>query len=500
MTRSKNPKLYDNWISIIGFYLVLFGITGELFFFFLDFFTGISTAYLGILYLLLLAQVLFGFFVVGLGIYREARRRKSGLEPTTASEITIKNPVMVLVVSTLVVTGFTVVIGLGSYTAYHVTESNVFCGQTCHSAMNPEWVTYHNSAHARVDCVECHIGSGADWYVKSKLSGIRQVFAVMADTFPRPIPTPIHNLRPARETCENCHWKRKNIGNKEILKTYYMSDEKSSTHNIRLLMMIGGGRVENAQSFGIHYHMLIETDVEYIARDEKRQDIALVRSQRHDGSVLEFKDEDNPLTEEELKRLEVRTMDCMDCHNRAAHRFPTPMESVNDAITEGLISRELPFIKLKSVQALSRDYVSKSEAFNQIALFFRDYYQEEFPVIFKSKKPLLEQTVAEIQKIYEQTVFPEMKTSWKSYPDNIGHKNWSGCFRCHNDRLKNTRGESIFTACNKCHLILSQGKDLNNVKVDFIKGIKFIHPNEEEMTEEFLKCTDCHLEITDIYE
>ena len=93
------------------------------------------------------------------------------------------------------------IMGAASYKGVEYMDSAQFCGQTCHTVMSPEFTAYVNSPHSRVACVECHIGPGAPWFVKAKISGVRQVFAVTLKTYSRPIPSPVHELRPARDTC-----------------------------------------------------------------------------------------------------------------------------------------------------------------------------------------------------------------------------------------------------------------------------------------------------------
>ena len=167
---------------------------------------------------------------------------------------------------------FGLVSAVGSYKAYEFTDSVDFCGQLCHSVMNPEFVAYQASPHARVACVDCHVGSGASWYVKSKLSGIRQVYYTARGTYPRPIPTPVHNLRPAADTCEQCHWPKKFWGAQLKTFTHYGSDEQNTPRVIRMLIKTGGGDPSLGQSGeGIHWHMNINNKITYFASDEQRQ-------------------------------------------------------------------------------------------------------------------------------------------------------------------------------------------------------------------------------------
>jgi hypothetical protein len=320
------------------------------------------------------------------------------------------------------------------------------------------------------------------------------------DSFPRPLPTPIRDLRPARETCEECHWRRQFIGYKEVSHAYFLSDEENTLHQLRMLVKIGGEKTTFMEGSGIHYHMLIASEIEFVATDDRRQEIAWVRVTRGDGSVTEFDRTGDPLTDEEKATLETRTMDCMDCHNRPAHQFPAPMELVNNAMEEGSISLELPSIKVQAVDALDGGYATTEEAIIGIANSMRDFYRRNYPEIFAKKSHALTRSIKKVQSIYRETVFPEMKADWSAYPNNIGHRDSPGCFRCHNDGLESSQGDTIFTTCNKCHLILAQGESIEQVNVDLEKGLPFIHPEDFEAIDEFTECTDCHTGGAEVYE
>jgi nitrate/TMAO reductase-like tetraheme cytochrome c subunit len=491
------PSTALNWMSLTGLGLISVGFGAGLLTLLLDITSPQAKAYTGVLFVLYLLLIVVGVVLIPIGMVRERARRRPGGSPSITADLVIDLSRRSHRTAILAFMGIGAVAALaitvGSYQAYQATESNLFCGQVCHNVMEPEATAYEYSSHARVKCVECHIGSGAGWYVRSKLSGMRQVFAVMLNTYPRPIPTPIHDLRPARETCEECHWPQKFIGFKEIVRNYYLSDEDSTPHRIRMLMKIGGEEHSLMRGAGIHYHMLLASKVQYIARDYGRQNIAWVRIQHQDGSVTEYNDEDKPLADEERAKLEVRGMDCMDCHNRPSHKFPTPMHIVNQAIDVGAIPRTLPHVKLQAVFALDQEYDTTEGAMAGIEASLTDYYKEEYPDVLSRRAGDLALTISELQRIYRRSVFPEMKSNWAAYPDNIGHRDWQGCFRCHNDRLVSDEGKTIFTTCNKCHLIIAQGADINEVRVDLSKGLTFEHPGEDgETIEEYTNCSECH--------
>ena len=489
-----------NPLSIGGFALASFGVLGEILIFLNNLFSGVSLNYQGVVVMLLMFVIIAGLGLVGIGYWLEKTRRKAGRKASFSGETLVRHPILTLLFAVGLTGAAAIVIGTGSYQVYHMTESVEFCGQLCHSVMAPEYTTYHNSSHARVKCVECHIGEGADWFVRAKISGMRQIYGVLANDYPKPIPTPIHNLRPARETREKCHWPGKFIGFKEKILSYSLSDEKNSSHKIRMLIKIGGEEETSLmKGSGIHYHML-SSEVEYITKDPTRQSISFVRVKRPDLSVSEFTNEENPLSEEEKNNLETRTMDCLDCHNRPAHRFRTPMESVNDSIRTGLISKNIPQIKVKAVEALDTEYSTTDEAVVGIGNKLRNFYDEEYPEFIPSNPKIWLSAVQEIQNIYRKTIFPEMKANWKVYPDNIGHRDWPGCFRCHNESMKTDTGKILFTTCDKCHLILAQGDNITTSTIDFSKGLPFYHPGDKDFLEDYSDCSGCHNGGKDVYE
>jgi nitrate/TMAO reductase-like tetraheme cytochrome c subunit len=378
---------------------------------------------------------------------------------------------------------FLLVAAVGSYQSYHYTESVQFCGQACHGVMKPEFVTYTNSPHAKVACAECHIGKGATWYVRSKLSGTYQVYATMAKKYPRPIPTPVKNLRPAQETCEECHWPQKFVGNLERSFYYFLSDETNSPFTVRMLMKVGGGDPTHGPVGGIHWHMNVGNKIEYLATDEARQKIPWVRMTDAQGVVTEFR---SPRFTNSVNEAEIRRMDCMDCHNRPAHRYQTPNTAVNLAIYLGKIDRTLPYIKTNALYALTRVYTNETQALQRIATTIAERYPaEQFP----NRQSSVRQAIAAVQEIYTHNFFPEMKAAWQTYADNIGHKDWPGCFRCHDGQHKAADGKRLIKAndCNACHTFLAQGSGEELEKMT-LNGATFKHPGDPVDG----ACNDCH--------
>ncbi|HWD21344.1 MAG TPA: NapC/NirT family cytochrome c [Verrucomicrobiae bacterium] len=485
-TTNPNPSrsIFRNWLSLSGLVLMASSIFAFLLLFFLDTVVYTSNPYVGILTFLIAPM----FFMAGLviflfGAWRWRRRlAKSGAAALALHidvDLSRRHDRRMLAFFIPATAGFLLLTAMGSYHSYHFTESVEFCGEACHKVMEPEFTRYRQSSHARVACAECHIGKGAEWYVRSKLSGTYQVYSVMAHKYPTPIPTPIRNLRPAQETCEQCHWPKKFVGNLDRTISYYLPDKTNTLYSLRLLLKVGGGDPTHGPVGGIHWHMNVGRKIEYIATDAGRQKIPWVRSTDLQGNVTEYHVADFT---NDVSQLPKRTMDCMDCHNRPAHKFQSPESAVNLAMALGQIDTGLAYIKTNAVGVLCRTYTDETNALQTIATTLAKAYPED---------PRIQPAIAAVQQIYRDNFFPEMKADWRGYPDNIGHKDWPGCFRCHDGKHLSTVGQKSIKGsdCNACHLILAQGngEQLNQLSP---QGLKFAHPIDEY--DPAFQCTDCH--------
>ncbi len=477
------PSLLRNWLSLTGLVIGIGSLFSFFLLFLLDALATFSNPYIGILTYLVAP----GFLILGLGLtfigaLRERRKLGQARGAIPLMVVDLSRPrdrriMGVFITGSLV---FLLLTAMGSYHTYHFSESVQFCGQTCHTVMKPELVTYEHGPHARVSCTECHIGKGATWFVRSKLSGIYQLYATTFDKYPRPVPTPIKNLRPAQETCEQCHWPKKFVGKLERTFNYFLGDETNSPYTLSLLMNVGGADPTHGPEGGIHWHMNVKNKVEYLATDEARQKIPWVRIVDPQGVVTEFRTKNFT---NEISPDQVRRMDCMDCHNRPAHMYKTPSDAVNLAISLNAIDRTLPWIKTNAVYVLTREYQNETEATEGIATTLANRYPSE------RDTPRLKQAIAAVQTIYRDNFFPEMKASWKVYPDNIGHKNWPGCFRCHDGKHFAADGKRSIKAsdCKTCHTILAQGAGADLLKLTS-GGQEFKHPGGDYDP----SCTDCH--------
>lgn len=356
-----------------------------------------------------------------------------------------------------------------SYRGYEYTESAEFCGTQCH-VMAPQFARYEASPHANVECAKCHIGPGASFFIKSKIDGMRQVFAVMTDSYSRPIKGPVHNLRPARETCETCHTPA--LFKDNIIKTiqHYDNDEANTATQSTLILKMGGWEESTGVSQGIHWH--ISNPIYYIAADEQRQVMVWVGVAQPDGALKEFWSRDmlnmDRAAYVEAARAEgnLRLLDCIDCHNRTAHGIPAPEAAVDAAIAAGRISRDIPFIRAKAVEVLKPNYASTAEAKTAIE-GLTEFYRVGYPDFYAAHPEVVTAALAEIKAIYAGTNFPEMQMNWETSPNNETHTPFAGCFRCHDDKHVNvdTAGnetETINVKCNLCHTvpIVGRGDDL----------------------------------------
>ncbi len=340
---------------------------------------------------------------------------------------------------------------MGGYQLMEFTDSDAFCGRLCHDVMYPEYTAYQASPHSRVPCSECHVGSGAGYMVKSKVSGVPQAVAVILKTYERPIQTPVKNLRPARETCEQCHRPGRFAGDIVRVHTSYSADEENTERVDTRVLRVGGGELEIARD--IHWH--IAALVWYLSLDDKRQEIVWVGVEDNTGKLTEYIDPDkaaeiSPQRIEDEKRL----MDCMDCHNRATHIFRSPEELIDMALAQGKIDSSLPFIKREGLEALDPPSPSLVQAVAKVEAI-KEFYRTSYPQVHEEKEGVVDKAIVELKEIARLTTFPYMKITWETYVDNAGHQEGApGCLRCHGKLVATAddqKGGVIDADCNSCH-------------------------------------------------
>lgn len=451
--------LSRSWIAIIGaiittasalLFLTLFGID-------LVADHHLST-YTGIVsFVFVPSAFIFGLALIPFGIFlrrrKDARLLQAGQQIPAAPIIDFNQPRTIriaAVVGALSIVNIAIVSAAG-YKGLEVMDSTEFCGTACHTVMNPEYTAYQRSPHSRVGCTECHIGDGASWFVKSKLSGSWQLVSVSLDLYPRPIPTPVHNLRPARETCEECHWPQKFVGDRLKVLNRYEEDEETTEKKTVMLMKVGG--VRDGKGQGVHWHVDPAHEVRYLS-DEKRQKIYDVEV-REGGEVKKvFKTEEKPA---EGEKLAWRSMDCIDCHNRPTHQYRRPDREIDDALAHGALDRSLPFVKREGLRIIKEKYATHEAAKNGIREGLVAFYREQFPEVAKDQAAKIDAAAAALFDIYKVNVFPEMNIQWGTYPSNLEHE--TGCFRCHNNEHKTADDKKIGKKCGTCHEVLAEQEE-----------------------------------------
>lgn len=377
----------------------------------------------------------------------------------------------------------------GSGQAYVYTDAVPFCGAVCHS-MSPEYVTYQRSPHARVTCAQCHVGPGPLGYLASKVRGVTELVETVDGDFPRPIPLPVNVLRPIRGNCEECHWPTHLTGSREAHFVHFLSDEQNTRWEIDMLIQVGGGSPSEGPRTGAHWH--VTSKVEYIAGDPDQKTIPWVRSVDFKTGAAKVYSAQEGQPSAVPPAGEIRTMDCVDCHNRPSHKFQAPDRSVDIAIADHQMDASLPFLKQQSVLALTASYANSDEARRGIAASLRGYYQKNYPRIASSQRPAIDAAVTQLQTVYERSFFPEMKIRWDTYAPHDNHLNSAGCFRCHDGQHKSADGAAIRSDCDLCHRIVRQGKAGAVQFAAETRSLPFEHPVDIGDIWQTQACSSCH--------
>ncbi len=433
------PSLSRNPTSLAGAGLTTLSAAGFVVFFILEWFGLLLSPYAGLIgYVLIPAIFLAGLLLIPLGMWREGRRRRRGTAPWAWPAVDFNRPrtraitaaIMVLTIANVSL------IALASVGVVHYTESNEFCGQVCHAPMAPEFTAHKRSPHAKVNCVQCHIGPGAGGFAKAKMNGTRQLYLVAVGHYSRPIPEPLDRLPGVLSTCASCHTPGR--PGRELTRTIagYNDDEKSSDNATRMTLLMSAN----------HWHARADVVVEYVSTDEARQTIPYVRVSDAQGRITEYF-ADGVTTQPPGP---VRRMDCLDCHNRPAHTFAVSAErAVDAAIAGGDVNRAVPFARRELVAALKKDYASDADA---MAGIDRDL-KKSWAGVDGALAPDVERALVTARMLYRQNVFSSMKITWGTYPSNLGHIDSPGCFRCHDDTHKSKAGTVVRQDCEMCHVI-----------------------------------------------
>jgi mono/diheme cytochrome c family protein len=350
----------------------------------------------------------------------------------------------------------------GAY-AWDYTNSPPFCGTVCHT-MPPEYTAYLTSPHARIDCVECHIGRGfIATRVTRKAGDIKHILALAFHEYTFPIRAT--DLRPARETCERCHFPEKFSDDSLRQILHYADDVDNTPTTTYLVLKTGGGSKRQGLGRGIHWHIV--NQVYYLPLDPEEQSIPYVRVIQDDGSVSEYVELGSGIDPASIDPSELKEMDCITCHNRITHLILPPEDTVDQLITRNAISPDIPEIREKAVEVYGASYTSTDEAMSGIA-GLTNYYTTYYPEFYSANQTVIEEAVTALQTAYQNSFFPEQNTDWESHPNNIGHKNSPGCFRCHDGKHLDTSGQAVRLECNLCHsipVVASQGDFVSDIEI-----------------------------------
>jgi nitrate/TMAO reductase-like tetraheme cytochrome c subunit len=427
-------------VTMIGYWLVeLFGRPND-------------NPYLGIIFFLLLpALFIAGLLLIPVGVFvRRGKLQKAGQIPAHFPKIDLNDRIFrhgldIVLVATI---ANLLVVAMASYRGAAYMDSPQFCGQSCH-VMHPEYTAYKISAHSHVDCVACHIGSGASSYFAAKVNGTKQLVEVAFDRYPTPIESPVQNLRPARYICEGCHTPARFVGEKLLVKSNFADDEKNTETQTVVVLHLGGmdGLSHLTGIHGVHLG-----HIEYIATDPTRTAIPWVQKRNPDGSETVFA---TAAAGSGVPQGERRLMDCIDCHNRAAHTFLTAEDALNRAMADGAVSPDLPWVHKEGLELLKAAYASEAEARAKIPQQLAAFYRAQHPEVLPAKAALVQSAGDELATLYSQNVFPFMKVTWGTHPNHIGHISYPGCWRCHDGDHSSKDGKSITNDCAACHNLLA---------------------------------------------
>lgn len=422
--------------------------------------------YAGIVFYLVLPTLfVLGLLLIPTGALLHRRRlARAGTLPSRYPRIDLNDPLLrrAAALVLIVTLANVVILSAATYKGVQYMDSTTFCGSTCHSVMEPEYTTYRQSSHARIACVDCHVGPGPTGFLRAKLGGVRQTLEVTFGHYPRPIRPARLELPSTVTTCESCHNRWRWIGERLVVRRHYDTDAANTEQTSVLVMHVGG--VGLTGPAGIHgAHLGPGVRVEYTATDASLQTIAEVRYTDTSGRTTVYRSSDTNAARGSGIR---RQMECVDCHNRVAHKFLLPSDALDEALARGAISPQLPFVKREALAALQASYPSRDAALKGIRRHLEEFYRTHYPDVLQSQKEVLEAAIAATQAIYAHNIFPAMNIGWGTYPDQLGHVNWPGCFRCHDGNHSTSDGRTVTNDCSACHNVVAMNEHAPKILSD----------------------------------
>lgn len=440
----------------------------------------VSNAYVGLVtYLFLPMLFITGLLLIPFGWWLYKRKTKKTTKEIVAEKFQLddhyvqhQTTYLFKTLSVLTIVNI-VFLTFASYRTFKFMDQAYFCGNACHDVMGPEWATYVESPHSNVKCIDCHVGESFEAVVSSKMNGVWQMISTTFNLYERPIPAPVTTLRPARETCEKCHWPDKFYGTRLKTIPAYSDNETNDLTYTTLNLKIDSGTKRNKA--GIHWHISKDTKVEYLAADEKRNEMIWVKVTYPNGKSVKYVNAD---LENKITKNEVKTMDCVDCHNRATHVYEDASHALNKKLYFSEISNTLPYIKKIALENIEKNYPSHSIASAEIKKSINKYYKDNYPDIYKSRKHDIDHSIESIIAVYKRNIHPNMNVTWGTYTNHLGHQDDNGCLRCHNSNLVSKEGLTINEDCTLCHSILAME---STNPYQYLKPVE----NETDVNEEF---------------
>ena len=469
------PRLWTNWITLLGAVLTTMSGVALVVFLAMEFLAAGANLYTSsFLFVILPTLFVAGLVLIPIGHWRDrVHRRKNqatlaagGVVPedpveaairTVIRDQKVRSRILFVALATLV---NILIFSLAGQKAVSYMDSPKFCGTTCHEVMQPEWEGYQRSPHSRVACVQCHIGPGATWALKAKLNGLHQVWSVLSGTVQRPVPSPVEQLRPSPDTCEQCHWPQKFTGNRMKVFPHYKADKDNTpAFNVQLLL-IGGQNPKTKKYQGIHWHVAANEQVRFEYRNRERTQIGEITVLENGAVKRVYKAPGPP-----VQALGTRTMDCVDCHNRPTHVYDLgPKEAVDRAIWEGRLDRKVPYLV-----EVARDLLTRKEVPGEgtLAWFTKTLGETYAKRDAQPTSAQLSETAAALTAIWQSNIFPKMNVGWRTYRSHLGHegeeKEILGCFRCHDKEheatLPDGSKQALSQSCDMCHESLATEED-----------------------------------------
>ena len=492
------PKVFYNPVSLIGLVIAAFNVGFIVFLLVVEAFSKRAHPYADlVIWVILPALVLVGVVLFIFGIRRERRKERESAAAERRFPIFDFNDPKHRTTAVVLVTGFlflSLLYAFAGFKAYEFTESKTFCGTMCHQVMGPEFRSHSFHAHAEIACADCHVGPGAKYFLLYKLKGTRQLIDVIFDRYPRPIPTPVADLRPSQEVCENCHGPKHQINQRLESRNFFLSDKQNTRKTINLLLRMGTPELTTHRPPKMHWHSSTTEEIVYAASDEKRAGIPWIRVKRLDGKERVYRLVGAEMSDAEAAKAGPRRMDCIDCHNRGGHPYDPPQVILNTLLNLKLVDPDLPEIKRVAVKALDAEYASREDAMKGIDSSIRSFYKTTYPDLSLKKDAAIAAAIGALQRSYARSYDPHMKVSWKNFPDNRGHRFSPGCFRCHDGKHRSDDGAVLSRDCSLCHLLIERAGDAGAARSDraVFEVMKYPHPvNIGDAWKETL-CHECH--------